>query len=132
MASDRTKQARVLQIIFFTIHILCLIGPFVYYLPAAFILGEVVQKISLGLTVILAIVLAAISFIVDVTHRAGLHRTILWLLIIGIMTCLARVQTFIWIMAITSILDELIFSRLANKYKTIKNTNKEIDKALNR
>lgn len=132
MASNRTKSAKALWIIFTILHILCVFGPLCYYIPAAFITGEVVQKVTLGLTTIVAIIIGAISLVVGVTHRAGLHRTMMWLVIIGVMGCLARIQTFIWIVAITSVIDELIIAPLANRYKTIKNTNKEIDRALSR
>lgn len=132
MASNRTKKARILAIIFSVLHILCMLGPFLYFLPMAFINAAVVEKLSLGLTTILCLVLAAISMIVDVSHRANLHRTILWVLILGIMICLSEVQVFIYVIAITSIIDELLIVRLAERFKTIKNTNKEIDKALSR
>lgn len=132
MASKRTKNARVAHIIFSILHFICLLGPFFYFIPAAFIAGEVVQKLALGLTTILALVFAAISLLVDVKHRAGLHRSILWILVLGLLMSLAAIKPFIWIMAIASIVDELVFVKLAEHFKTVKNTNKEIDKALNR
>lgn len=132
MASKRTKSARFWCTLFTIIHILFMVGPFLYYLPAAFIMGQVIQKLSLGLATILAIIVAAISLVVDVKHRAGLHRTIMWTMIIGVMLCLTNIQAFIWVIAITSVVDELIITRLADHYRTVKNTNKEIDRALNR
>lgn len=130
MASERTKKTKILAIIFLVLHALCLIGPFLYFLPYAFVTGEVVSKLVLGFTTLLSIGLAAISFMVDIKHRAGLHRGIMWTLIAGIMFCLSAVKPFIWIMAITSIVDELVFVRLRDHYKTVSATNREIDKRM--
>lgn len=132
MASKRTINAKVWYTIFLILHIVCVFGPLCYYIPAAFIAGEVVEKLTLGITAIMAIMVGAISLVVGVTHRAGLHRTMMWLIIIGVMACLSQMQTFIWVIAITSVVDELIITPLLNKYKLIKHTNKEIDRALSR
>lgn len=132
MASKRTKKAAAACIILGILHALCLLGPFLYYLPAAFIAGEIVEKISLGLTTILCIVLALISLVVDASHKAGLHKSIVWVLILAITLSFAHIRPFIYIMAGVSILDELILVPLKEHFRAIKITNKEIDKAMNR
>lgn len=132
MASERTKKARIMQIIFTVLHLVCLLGPFLYFLPAAFIAAKVVEKVALGLVTIVCLILAGISLLINVNHRAGLHRSILWILILAITTTFSAVKVFIYIMAIASILDELVFTKIADHYKTVKNTNKEIDRALSR
>ena len=106
--SDRTKQCRRRKNLFGLLHFLCLFGPLLYFVPYGYITGETVEKIAMSFTIIVSIVLAAISMIVSVTARAGLHRCVMWTLIAGVLFCLQEIQTFIWIMAITSILIHLI------------------------
>lgn len=132
MASNRTKKAKIVKNIFTVLHILCLLGPFLYFLPFAFITGAVISKIAISFSVIIALIIAAISVIVDVKHREGLHRSMMWILILGVLFCLNKVKFFIWIMGFTSLADELIFTRVKNHYATVAATNKEIDRALNR
>lgn len=128
MASERTKQCRRRKNLFSFLHFLCLFGPLLYFIPYAYITGEVGHKIALSMTIIASVVLAVISLVVAVNHRAGLHRTIMWFLIAGVLFCLTEIKTFIWIMAITSVIDELVFVRLKDYYKTALISNKEIDR----
>ena len=131
MASKVTKKARNIAIIFGLLHLLCLLGPFFYFIPVAFITAEIVSKIALSFTIVLSLILAAFSLLVDVKHRAGLHRGIMWSLIAGVLFCLSAVKPFIWIMAIVSILDELIIIPIRDRARFKKATNREIDKRLN-
>lgn len=126
--SERTKQCRILAFVFGLLHFLCLFGPLLYFIPYGYITGETVEKIGMSFTVITAIILSMISILVSATHRAGLHRCVMWVLIAGVLFCLKEVQVFIWIMAITSILDELIFTKVKDHYKAALISNKEIDR----
>ena len=126
--SERTKQCRVLTFVFGLLHFLCLFGPLLYFIPYGYITGETIEKIGMSFTVITALILSMISILVSATHRAGLHRCIMWVLIAGVLFCLEKVQVFIWIMAITSILDELIFTKVKDHYKAALISNKEIDR----
>lgn len=128
--SKRTKSCKRLALLFGFFHLLCVLGPFLYYLPAAFIVGAVVSKIALSFSIIIGIILGALSLLMEVKHRGGLHRGIMWLLIAGIMFCLNSVKTFIWVMAATSIIDELIFVKIKDHYKDAARANKEIDKRM--
>lgn len=101
-----------------------------YFVPYGFILGEPVQKICMSFTLIASVVLVAISALVGATAKAGIHRTILWLILIGLMFTLTKVEVLIYIMACTSILDELVFCRLKDKYKDAYAANKEIDRRI--
>lgn len=129
-ASARTKQCRTLKNIFGLLHFLCLFGPLLYFIPYGYITGENVQKVALSLTVVVSIVLAVISLVVSVPAKAGLHRCVMWFLIAGVLFCLKEVQIFIWIMCITSVLDELIFTKLRDYYKAALISNKEIDRRM--
>ena len=126
--SERTKDCRKRKWIYTLLHFLCLFGPLLYFIPYAFITGETVQKIAISFTVIVSIILCIISIVISSIHRAGIHRTIVWLLIAGVLFCLTEIKTFIWVMCITSILDELVFVKLKDKYAELTRTNKEIDR----
>ena len=128
MASKRTKYCKAMKNIFGLFHFLCLFGPLLYFIPYGYITGETVEKIGMSFTLILSVILAVISIIVSTTARAGLHRCIMWALIAGVLFCLKEIQVFIWIMAITSILDELIFTKVRDYYKAALIANKEIDR----
>ena len=127
-ASERTKQCRNRKNLFGFLHFLCLFGPLLYFIPYAYIQGEVAHKIMLSMTIVASIVLSVISLVVAVNHRAGLHRTIMWFLIAGVLFCLTEIKTFIWIMAITSVIDELVFTKIRDYYKSALIANKEIDR----
>lgn len=126
--SARTKQCKFLKNLFTFIHYVCLFGPLAYFIPLGYLTGEPVQKISISLTVITAVILAMISIIVSTTARAGIHRSILWVLMLGLFCTLSQLKIFITVMALTSILDELVFCRLKDYYKEAFRTNKEIDR----
>lgn len=126
--SERTKQCKAMKSIFGLLHFLCLFGPLLYFIPYGYVTGETVQKIGMSFTIILSVILAVISIIVSVTARAGLHRCIMWVLISGVLFALKEIQIFIWIMAITSILDELVFTKIYGYYKDCLLANKEIDR----
>ena len=128
--SKRTKFCRLMKFIFGFLHFLCLLGPFLYFIPHALIVGEVASKITLTLSCVVSMILAATSLVIDQTHRAGLYRSITWILIAGILFCLASVREFIFIMAIASVLDELVFVKIKNHYSAALISNKEIDRRL--
>lgn len=126
--SKRTKNCILIRNIFSFLHFICLFGPLLYFIPYAYITSETVAKIGLSFTLIVSIILAAISAIVGAKEKAGLHRCIMWALIAGVLFGLNQVKTFIWLMAITSILDELIFVKVRDYYKAMVISNKEIDR----
>ena len=82
----------------------------------------------MSFSIIFSIVLAVISIVVDVRTRAGLQKTMLWGLILGVMICLEQAKEFIVIMAIVSIVDELIITHIQEHYANVYKTNKEIDR----
>lgn len=126
--SDRTKQCKILTTIFGVLHFLCLFGPLLYFVPYGYATGAVVEKIAMSFTVIASVILALISVLVSATARAGLHRCIMWILITGVLFTLQEIQAFIWIMAVTSILDELVFTKVRDHYKAALISNREIDR----
>ena len=125
--SERTKTCNRRKWLFRVLHWLCLFGPLLYFIPYAFITGEVVDKVCLSMVTIVSITLAVIHIFVSREAR-GMSKAIFWLLIAGWLFCLTEVKTFIWIMCITSLFDELIFVRLKDRYAELTRTNKEIDR----
>lgn len=128
MASNRTKQCKKLTTFFSILHFLCLFGPFLYFIPYAFAVGRIVSKVTLSLTIIVSLILAAFAILAEAKTRGGLIKSMIWLLLIGVSVCLTRVETFLYIMAIVSIIDELFVVRYRAKYKDAYAANKEIDR----
>ena len=118
-----TKEYRREKWLLLILSILCNLLPIAIYTIKAFMLGEVGQKVTLGICLTLALLFVGINFITK--HRI---RSTLWILLIGIYVCLDHIQSLLIIMAITTIIDEFI---LEPAYKRVKNKyiiNKEIDK----
>lgn len=129
MESKRTRSCRAIYISMSILHVVLLIAPFLYFFPFSLHIGDKVEKITLAMSSLVAAILVVMSIILDVTHRAGLHKTALWLVIAGITTCIGSISTiFIWIMAAISIADELVIMPIRNKYRLLLISNKEIDK----
>lgn len=131
--SKRTKNCKTAHIILSIIHLLCLFGPFLFFIPYGFITGETIEKLGMGITIIILLILAAISLIVDQVHRQSLHKSVMWIMIVGVLfvmnsTVVNEIKTFIYIMAGLSILDELLIVPLKTYYKTTYRTNLEIDR----
>lgn len=127
-ASKRTKTCLKLKIVFSIIHFLLMFGPLGAYLPAAFAVAEPAARVTLSLVFIISIILACIMVLVEAKTRGGIAKSIMWLLILGITWALNEVRLFIQVMAITSLIDELIVVKLLDHYKTALIANKEIDR----
>lgn len=126
--TERTKQCKRRKIIFSILHYLAMLAPVIYFAIFVIVTGAVVEKVAMTLDIIVVLILGVLSIFSDVRHRGGLHKTMLWAMIAGIVWCLERANTFIIIMAICSILDELIFVKQMNKYAELTRTNKELDR----
>lgn len=126
--TKRTKQCRNLRDLFTVLHLVCLFGPFVYYIPTAFINGQPGEKLALSLTMVVALILGAFTLLAEAATKGGLAKSIMWTLILGVCFCLPKVETFVYIMAIISIIDEIVIIKLRDKYKTAFLANKEIDR----
>jgi uncharacterized membrane protein YhaH (DUF805 family) len=130
--SKRTQHCRKMYWIFNLAHFLALFGPFAYYIPYCFIKGENTEKIAVGLSVLTSIILLVMAFIIDVKHRNGLNKTAFWILILGVIYVLnsVNITILVCIMAVISIIDELVFIKLRDLFMAKLNANKEIDRRL--
>jgi FtsH-binding integral membrane protein len=127
MKSERTKRLGFLSKLFTFFHLVLLMGPLLYFVPYGYITGKTTEKIAMSFTIIASVFLLVTSIMVDVKHRAGLHKTIMWLLVIGCMITLDRVRTLIYLVAIASVIDELVIIPLRDSFRLKKKVNKEID-----
>lgn len=126
--SKRTKQCKRLNILFTLLHFICLFAPFVYFIPAAFTFATATKRIVLSLFLITAGCLSLIAVLGELKTRGRLFKSVFWIMVFGITLCLIEVKPFVFAMCIISLVDELLFARLATKYKVAYATNKEIDR----
>ena len=125
--SMMTNKYKKLSIITFLLSLMCSICPILIYVFKAFIDEDVqeVNKYTLGLMCSVALIVTLINIV------AKLHlRCIPWILLLGIYVCLKDITTLLVIMAVTTIIDELILIPLHKSFKSKYTINKEIDKRL--
>ena len=96
--------------------------PIIFYVVMGFTNGTKVEKVSLGICVILALIFV----IINVMFKYHIRST-LWILLIGVYVCIDNIIPLLIIMATTTIIDEFILVPLINKYKDKYIINKEID-----
>ena len=123
MKSDITKKYQRLSILFQCLSILVLVAPLAYYTILGFINGETTEKLTLGIT----FVIAAILFIVNVLFKYHIRSTI-WILVLGIYFCIDNILPLLFMVAIGTILDEFLLTPLHKSYKNKCTINREIDK----
>lgn len=123
MTSEITKKYRVGYWLTLVLSWVIVWTPLLYYTVLGFVNGTAGEKFGLGLMLILALVLTAFNLLMK------LHlRCVVWVLVLGICFCLNEIMTLLVMVAVTSIIDELVITPL-NKYcKTKLTINKEIDK----
>lgn len=103
--------------------ILLEILPVLIFTIMAFVNGEVHEKVTFGIILMVCGILCAINFIFKYKIRS-----VLWLIMLGIYMCLNNIQIVLLVVALCTIIDEFIFEPLAKKYKNLYVINKEIDK----
>ena len=134
--SRRTLQCKHLKNLFGFMHAMCICAPLAYFVPYAYITAVTTARLILTLILITSVIMMGISIFLSLTSPAnlerwvfiaGLHRCVQWLVVSGVIFCIPSIKFFIWLVAIASILDEILFVRLRNKYRQAYLTNKEID-----
>ena len=119
-----TKKAKRMLLITRLLHVLCFWCPLCVYTVMAFIQGTaLVDKITLSCTLLIVLVLSLVSLVNKIALRSKL-----WVLLIGLWFCLDAFMTPLIIIAVTQVIDELIFSPLVTYYKEKVHINKELDK----
>lgn len=121
--STITKKYKRLSFIFGLLSILCTVVPVTYFTVLGFINGEIRNKVTLGCTLMLCLVLVVINIIKKENLRSPVY-----IIILGIYMCLDNLLSLFLIMAITTMLDEMVFTPLHRMYKNRAIINREIDK----
>lgn len=123
--SNITKKDRRLSILFLVLSLMVTLAPILIYAVIAFVQGTVREKLTLGITLIIAIGLTVINIIFK------FHiRSILWIMVLGIYFCIDNIMPLLLIVAIGTILDEFILTPLHKKFRAQAKINSEIDKRL--
>ena len=125
--STMTSKYKKLSILTFLLSAMCSLCPILMYVIKAFVDKDVqaVNKYTLGIMCSVALIVTIINIV------AKLHlRCIPWILLLGIYLCLKNITALLVIMAITTIIDEMILMPLHKSFKNKYTINKEIDKRL--
>ena len=125
--STMTNKYKKLSILTFLLSAMCSLCPILIYVLKAFVDKDVqsVNKYTLGIMCSVALIVTIINIV------AKLHlRCIPWILLLGIYLCLKDITALLVIMAITTIIDEMILMPLHKSFKSKYTINKEIDKRL--
>ena len=123
--SDYTKEYKKKFLIAKGLSIAITIGPLLYYLIMGFTLAEPAKKVILSFSAISAIMLTFVSVVFKLRIRS-----IIFILMLGIHACIDNITTLILIMAATTLIDEVLLTPLAKKYKNKYIINKEIDERI--
>ena len=121
--SDITKKYQRLAILFHALSILVLVAPLAYYTIYGFINGETTEKLTLGIT----FVIACILLVINVLFKYHIRSTI-WILVLGIYFCIDSIMPLLLMVAIGTILDEFVLTPMYKSYHNKCTINKEIDK----
>lgn len=121
VTSNYTKK----KWICFILSVICLFGPILFFFARAFVVGDTTQKLTMGITFTVALVLCAINLIMK-SHL----RSVIWVLLIGVFMVVDHYIAIIVVFAVACFLEELVFWPLYKYYKSKASINKEIDRRL--
>lgn len=123
--SDITKKYGRISTLMFWLSILVTVIPVIVYAVMGFVNGEVHEKVTLGIAMVVAIALVVINIVFKFHIRSAL-----WIMVLGIYFCLDNIMPLLLIVSIGTIVDEFILSPLHRSYKAKAKINKEIDQRL--
>lgn len=110
--SELTKKYKRLSILMWWLSFIVLLTPISYYVVRAFMIGNTVEKLSLGGLAVAAIIITCFSLLQKMRLRSPL-----WICILGIYIILDKIIPLLIMVAIGVILDELILSPLYKRFK---------------
>ena len=128
MASKFTKECRFKLWLFRILDWICLFMPLIIYIVVALSSGEaiVAQKVAVVSTTMVAIILSAFNVISQKKLRCPI-----WIILIGLFVAIRDyLMPLIIILAITSVLDDLVFTPVIGYYKTKLIANKAMDERI--
>lgn len=125
MASKYTKDCRRKLWLFRILDWICLAAPLIIYVIIALANGGIAvgYKVAVVSTTMIAIILTAFNVIAQKKLRCPI-----WIVLIGLYVAIRDyLMPLIIILAITSILDDLVFTPIISYYRTKLISNKAID-----
>lgn len=128
MASKFTRECRFKLWLFRILDWICLFMPLIIYIGVALSSGEalVAQKVAVVSTTMIALILSVFNVLSQKKLRCPI-----WIILIGLFVAIRDyLMPLIIILAITSVLDDLIFTPLIGYYKTKLIANKAMDERL--
>lgn len=122
--NDRTKRFATLYRLMALFSLVCTIGPITVFTVYAISNGEIgsKQKLTLGLCLLVCLLLVIINTIKKYNLRSPVY-----IMILGIHTCIQNLTLLFIIMAVTTALDEFVFTPLKREFRMKYTINKEID-----
>lgn len=120
-----TKNCKKRMIICKIISIILSFLPIIIFTIKAFVEGTPTHRLTMGVLFIFAGVLTAINIL----NKYSLRSTT-WILLLGVYICLKNITPLIVIIAICTIVDEIIVTPLYKNFKGNFKINKEMDKRL--
>lgn len=122
--NDRTKKFAGLYRLMDFLSLVCTIGPISVFTIYAISNGEIgsKQKLTLGLCLLVCVLLVIINTIKKYNLRSPVY-----IMILGIHTCIQNLTLLFIVMAVTTALDEFVFTPLKREFRTKYTINKEID-----
>ena len=128
MASKFTRECRFKLWFFRILDWICLFMPLIIYIGIALSSGEaiVAQKVAVVSTTMVALILSIFNILSQKRLRCPI-----WIILIGLFVAVRDyLMPLIIILAITSVLDDLVFTPLISYYKTKLVANKAIDERI--
>lgn len=128
MASKFTRECRFKLWFFRILDWICLFMPLIIYIGIALSSGEaiVAQKVAVVSTTMVALILSIFNVISQKRLRCPI-----WIILIGLFVAVRDyLMPLIIILAITSVLDDLVFTPLISYYKTKLIANKAMDERI--
>lgn len=122
--NDRTKRFAALYRLMALFSLVCTVGPITVFTIYAISNGEIgsKQKLTLGLCLLVCLLLVIINTIKKYNLRSPVY-----IMILGIHTCIQNLTLLFIIMAVTTALDEFVFTPLKREFRMKYTINKEID-----
>lgn len=121
--TDMTKKYHKLYILFRTLSVIVIFTPMLYYVIRGFIEGETTEKLTLTGTFFIAIILT----VVNVLFKYSIRST-LWIIVLGVYSCIENIMPLLLMIAIGTIIDEFILTPLYRSYRNKYTIHREIDK----
>lgn len=123
--TQRTKKYLWAAIILTTLSILLSVGPALIFTVQGFMYSNlVVEKVALTG----ALTVAIIGSMMSLLSRVFQFRSRIWLILLALFFILDHFTVIILTLAITQILDELVFAPIAKHCRSKYSINREIDK----